>query len=449
MIKLMIVAGRQSAKLAEHLNKTGAFRADYVYHSLAQNQEKIKNSIIKVDKLLYIYQPEEDNGVTSIREDMVILQKLIISDEFFSTNEVIFIQKSSSLSEQAADYFNTVMKECTAALRQERHKKAQILYSIETVDGVLSFQSIHNYLLGVTEAEDFHNTIGKVYRYEKGSEATTAYVAADTRNSIVEPFTFENIDDYERARDNSIKFDPGRVVHDSKEDELETIDSPVFGKLHISRVSPVKNTLLLTGGDKTGKSMWGAALAVSSMSAKVRTFVLDLTVSGNIRNTFKSFDTEFSEIDMLSMLHPNSETESFITLCRPTAIEMEVVCEFLQLLYREEVSSKFDQVLILADRASLPGIKRHIQPNLKMVFYCMFPLECDLPKIKQSILECGGALCTILCSNALQIGVKDKYLHPSELKPQAPHDVKVVAPIQFTNMNLDSTLYEKLMGGDC
>ena len=131
MIKLMIVAGRQSAKLAEHLNKTGAFRADYVYHSLAQNQEKIKNSIIKVDKLLYIYQPEEDNGVTSIREDMVILQKLIISDEFFSTNEVIFIQKSSSLSEQAADYFNTVMKECTAALRQERHKKAQILYSID------------------------------------------------------------------------------------------------------------------------------------------------------------------------------------------------------------------------------------------------------------------------------------------------------------------------------
>ncbi len=45
----------------------------------------------------------------------------------------------------------------------------------------------------------------------------------------VEPFTFENIDDYERARDNSIKFDPGRVVHDSKEDELETIDSRYSG----------------------------------------------------------------------------------------------------------------------------------------------------------------------------------------------------------------------------
>ena len=74
--------------------------------------------------------------------------------------------------------------------------------------------------------------------------------------------------------------------------------------------------------------MWGAALVDYSMSAKVRTFVLDLTVSGNVRNTFKSFDTEFSEIDMLSMLHPNSETESFITLCRPTAIEIGGSCEF-------------------------------------------------------------------------------------------------------------------------
>ena len=110
-----------------------------------------------------------------------------------------------------SDYFNTVMKRMQAAYAPGKNaKRHKYCIASKLLRAYLASRSIHNYLLGVTEAEDFHNTIGKVYRMRKGLRQKTAYVAADTRNSIVEPFTFENIDDYERARDNSIKFDPRR-----------------------------------------------------------------------------------------------------------------------------------------------------------------------------------------------------------------------------------------------
>lgn len=448
MIKLMIVAGDRAAGLAEHLNKTGAFRIDYAFWSLVQNQDKIRNSIIRVDKLLYVYQPDDSNGVTTVCEDMIFLKKLLMSDGFFSTSEVLFLQKDSPFAEQASAYFNTVMRECNNALTKSNRNKAEIIYSIKTVKGTLSFQSVHDYLLGTTVAEDFSNTISKVYRYEKGSEAKTAYVPEKLHDSFIEPFSFENLELYEKAKEDSAKFDAGVVVHDKREEDISVIENPVLGSLYISQVYPKKNTFIVTGGDKSGKSVWGTALAVSSLKAKVRTFMLDLTQSGNLKNTLGKFDITFTENMMLELLCPTEPLKSFISVCRPTPAEMEVFIEFLQLMYRDEVLEKFDQVIILADRDAVQTVQRNVSAYLNRIFYCAYPLASDVDKLGRYVTGHGNAPFTILCGDRLQLGVKEEYLQPAVLKERLPGNCRVVAPIRFSNMNLDSTIYEKLMRGE-
>lgn len=450
MIKLMIVAGNQASKLAEHLNSTGAFRVDFVYRSLIADQEKIKNSIIKVDKLLYVYQAEEmgGQGILSIRSDMAILRNLLTSESFFSANEIIFMQKNGPLAKQASDYFNAVMKECNSDLLKSTHKRNQISFSIKTVDDTLSFQSINNFLLGVTSAEDFHNTIGKVYRYEKDSEATTAYASQDTSNSYIEPFTFRNIKDHEAERKNAVKADAGTMQYDSHEEEIASIETPKFGTLHIIKAEPVKNTFIITGENKSGKATWAAALSASSTQAKKRTLIIDYTYSGRVEKVLAKHDVAYSRIPMLNIVREPESSSGFINICRPAGKEKKVKSEFLQILYSGDIYTNFDQIFIIIDELDAAEICSIVSRMLRKIFYCVFPVEAVLDKLFEfHDTFCKYAPVMLLCSNNLKLGIKDHYEEPAALKEKLQGTVSVVAPIQFYNMNLDSTLYEKMLRG--
>ena len=74
MSKLLIVAGKNSKNLRDFMTERGTFEVPFYYESLSKNSNEIKNSIIKVDKMLYLYQPDE----ISIRYDMGILKNLLI-----------------------------------------------------------------------------------------------------------------------------------------------------------------------------------------------------------------------------------------------------------------------------------------------------------------------------------------------------------------------------------
>ena len=65
------------------MTERGTFEVPFYYESLSKNSNEIKNSIIKVDKMLYLYQPDE----ISIRYDMGILKKLLDKSSFFDPGE--------------------------------------------------------------------------------------------------------------------------------------------------------------------------------------------------------------------------------------------------------------------------------------------------------------------------------------------------------------------------
>ena len=93
MIKLMLVAGENSNSLAEFLQQRGTFVVDFLYRDLYSNSQELLNSVIRVDKLVYVYQSREmDNlGGMFIRQEMQVLKSMYEDNKFFKASEVILL----------------------------------------------------------------------------------------------------------------------------------------------------------------------------------------------------------------------------------------------------------------------------------------------------------------------------------------------------------------------
>lgn len=444
MLKLMIVAGNQAAKLADHLTKTGAFRADYVFTSLSENQEKIKNSIIKVDKLLYIYQPDESKTQTSIRGEMGILQELLTVESFFSANEIIFMQKNGQYAKQATEYFSAVMKECNESLLQSKRKHKRVTYAIKVVDGPLSFQIVQDYLLGVTKADDFSNTSVKVYRFEKGNDANTAYVQKDNLNSKVEPFSFENLESYDRERENALKMDSGSIFRDDNEININVLDSPEFGMLQIATSESSRNVSIISGENKAGKSIWAVALARSAEAYKKRVLLLDVTYNQDIERLVSSHDITFFHTEMLQILNNKELDESYISICQVSAADKNKVLDFMYVLCNKLFPKQYDHVFIVCEQADLQAIHKAMRPIIDQIFYCTYLLQDSILTTKRYVGSLKEQV-TILCNDYTRILDPAMKIEPQIFKEKLAPNLRVIAPIWFEHFNLDSVLYLKLV----
>ena len=90
------------------MTERGTFEVPFYYESLSKNSNEIKNSIIKVDKMLYLYQPDE----ISIRYDMGILKNLLAKSSFFDPGEITCIVNGNpDENTKAIEYFKSVMED--------------------------------------------------------------------------------------------------------------------------------------------------------------------------------------------------------------------------------------------------------------------------------------------------------------------------------------------------
>ena len=114
MIKLMLVAGENSNSLAEFLQQRGTFVVDFLYRDLYSNSQELLNSVIRVDKLVYVYQSREmDNlGGMFIRQEMQVLKSMYEDNKFFKASEVILLCSDDQGGNEIQEYFTVVMKDC-------------------------------------------------------------------------------------------------------------------------------------------------------------------------------------------------------------------------------------------------------------------------------------------------------------------------------------------------
>lgn len=433
MIKLLVIAGEQSIDITNHLNNTAAFKVDYTYNNLVDGKSDIINKIIQVDKLLYIYDP----NVMNIRSDMSILQGLLTQDGFFSTSEIVFIQRKNENSKKAEDYFNAAMRACKNQLKTTKRSN-EFSYQIHTIE-TLTFQEITDLLFGVTSSENFSNTIRNVYRYEKGSEATKAYTPKDTSKHRVEAFNFNNLDNYDRAKNNAIKTDTLIANKTASEKVTGVFEDIVFGKMDVKPVNETK-IFVVSGKSKSGKSVFTSVLAASAIKYNSNLMILDLTSNNDIGWLLKKHSMPFQELKMINVIQNNINPESIISLLTINRDDYEILYDFFTLLGANITNLKIKNVVIVCDYKELHNIISIFDKSVKRVFITSTPLQKDLEELKYLLQKLNHDIYVILNNS---ISLMDNVNYPSNeyIKEILPDRCRIVAPIRFDNLNIQHNYF--------
>lgn len=433
MIKLLIVAGSDTTKLAKYLEEKGSFSVEFQFESLAEQMDEVKNSIIRVDKMLYIYKEEN-----SLRDDMQVLTELLEKDSFFSVGEIIFVQKKNEESKNALKYFTTAMDICKYTN-----------YSAKEASGVLSFAEIYNMLLGVTKNADVKNKYTDIYRVEKGSAASVAF-KSKSAELLVEPFNDDNLDKYISSKENAVKIDSGITYKDNADSETTKFDEPQFGQIDIPSMYDRHDLFVITGKANTGKTMWGAALAKSATVKGRKTLILDLTNNADIKDLLDAEHTFINYVSksMIDLIH-YKEDESLLSVFSLDENEMNVKLEFLQVMLKNFSKMNNDVTILICEPEDLDSIYQLVESKLTRLFVMMTPIQTGI-NFPLGIVEKYHDLVNtmVLLNSNLRLLNSMSYYSGEFIKDQLPDGVKLIEPITFADLDLDETLNDFLLEVD-
>ena len=76
-------------------------------------------------------------------------------------------------------------------------------FTVHKTKAKVSFAEIYDYVIGVSVAENYKNTFKDIYRVERNSDSTVAYMPADDVSLKVEPFSYDSVNMFEEAKANS------------------------------------------------------------------------------------------------------------------------------------------------------------------------------------------------------------------------------------------------------
>lgn len=288
MKSIMIIAGDKTEKLADFFTERGAFSVDYAYNSLSTNVVQIRDAIINVDKLLYVYQ----DGI-NIKADMQVLKESLSNGAFFTVKEMVFVTSDDEEAVVAKKYFSAVI-ESTGFSN----------YEIKTIAGRLTFAGIYDTVLGISVDANVKNTFKTVYRVERGDKAKKAFVPADDSNLLIEPFDDSNQLELEKRKTNIINTESGIPRKDqSSGTNIETYFNPVLNPMSLDNSVFSKNTIIVSGDRKSGVSVWSAALAVSASKLDKPVMLFDFTDNSDISELLSDNFIEFKSYRMQELLH--------------------------------------------------------------------------------------------------------------------------------------------------
>lgn len=435
MIRLLVVSSMRSQELGKFLAERGTFEIYRCYDSFKGNAEDLQNSIIKVDKTLYLYQLDEDgNSNVNIRADMQLLQRMLQSNAFFHPGEIVFMTQDEEQSRQAERYFVSVMEEC-------QYKN----YSLQNIGEKISFSKVYSCLMGITEDVRFQNTYKPLWRAEKGSESSTAYEAQENRNLLLEPFTFENVKKYDNQKKVAAKATAAIEIKDTTDGMLKQYSDPNFHRIRLGGEPLQGSVCLVTGKSKSGLSIWSSVLAISASVALERVLLLDYTGNQDIVPLLQENGIDFNQKRMKELLR-RRPVEEGLSVCgivndKEESIKMEFVQHFFAV-----TNSQFSQIIIAVDNVFFEKIFQALRGVVCKVFLTVVPRHPDVVELQKFIqLFQDGDDITVLMNESMQLE-GDNYLTQQEVKNLLPFfSPRVVKSIWFKSLKVKANLYNKLL----
>lgn len=442
MINLIVIAGDQTDDLSEHLQSNSAFKVVFHANSLLGAKDEIQNSIIKADKLLYVYHKNQMN----IRNDMAFLRELFLSDSFFEVKEVLFIQKEDVDSEQAEKYFINIMQDVSNARKGSKKYNNEIEYYYKTVKNLLTFQSINEILLGVSQSAVVKNTISKFYRYEKGNSAKEVYVADKKQGAYVEPFNFDSLINHDRERQNMNTIQ-GVSIPTKSNDSWHQFEKMQLGDIDITDTQIYKNITVISGNAKTGKTTLACFLAASLENDGRKSLVLDFTANQDCDALITELCKKMKKRTVKDLLLSNASFEETIEFVNFDSNELyDLRMDVFILLLQKQLNS-YEHVLIVAETKDLDEILYSAHESLNKILFCLTPLEKDVLTCKEQLmLMAADAELLVVLSDRIALNQYTKFLAPEKVK-ELLGGIKIVKSLKLEDVTQAKGLHTAILGG--
>ncbi|MEY8333118.1 hypothetical protein AALB53_08440 [Lachnospiraceae bacterium 47-T17] len=432
MIKLMVVAGDSSEKLAAFLEQRGTFSVDCWFQDLS-NIEEVQNKIIKVDKFLYLHRP--NTGSVSIKSEMQTLQQLIQSGGFFSPGEIIFIAKDSEDTALALKYFNSVMNNCN-------YKN----FSIKQIKGILSFDAIYDSIMGTSEIKDFKNQYRRVYRVERNADSNAAYLPKNDATLVVEPFDFINISEYEERKRAAARTDSGHVHTDNKDSDLAVFESPSFSKIEYSGSVLKQRICIITGGSNSGKSVWSTVIGASANMDGHTVLIIDYTRNQDITDLCNTLHTGFIIHSIRDLLLDNNLKEATMNVCHFLGDnERGVRLEFLQNFISRMCNSNC-LVIIVAELEDYEEIDRLLYDLISTRIYMVTPLKGCVNAILPLVEKHADSSSIVIMNQAVRLMNSMEYLDASDVREMLDTKIRLAKATFFDDLNKGPKVYKSIIG---
>lgn len=430
MSKLLIIAGNNSKNLRDFMIERGTFEVPFYYESLSKNINEIKNSIVKVDKMLYLFQPE----IMSIRFDMGILQNLLTKSNFFEPGEITFmVNGNSEDNSKAIEYFQAVMDAV-----------GYTNYRIKSSESTMTYANIYDQLLGVSQSVKFKNKRKNIYRVENSNESKQMYVPELTTDMIIEPFDYDSIINYSKAKENASRVESG-LEHIDSMPPMKKFNRPSFGQININSILHSNKTVCISGLAKSGITTWTCALATSAFDLGKSVLILDYTNNQDILDMMILNRIKYKKFCMTDLVNKFDIPEDEIGICGIMNEKEDLVrFEFLQNFFSKV--DTFDYVFVVTSIEHVEPIIDIIGDMLSKLFLCTTVFRHDILYLNKYISKIDDNVnLMVILNSVIKVLDDSTLLDDKECKELIERECKVVAPIEFKDLHLGSYLCIKLL----
>ena len=430
MVKLIVIAGSGSQKLADFFENRGTFEIVAVYDNLTNNVNQIQNKVIVSDKLLYLYNDSEEASM-NIKSDMQVLGNLLGHDSFFKPGEIVFMTTASQQAKLATKFFVTIMEDCN-----------KTDYSIKTVEDKMSFVAIYNLLMGTTNSSDFKNTYTTLYKVERNTVAEEEYPPQDDRDLLVEPFGLDSVVTYKEKQKAAKKADTGTVYTDNPDTILEQESTVQFDQMKLHAITEDTSYIFVSGLIKSGKSVWGSQLAVSAYKCDNSVCVFDFTRNRDVINFLEKSSVQIEEYSMIQILRKQSKEHELAYVTSSNDEEVKVLPEFMQLFFNQKVIF-FDVLVIICEFSDFQNLRRLCISDADMVAVANDTMG-DVSVTCDSLPLYDGHTRSTLILNKIAALDDSDHVSALEAREMLPKSLRIVKDKKFTTFDSKGQLFAAL-----
>ncbi len=424
MVSMMLVAGGASKSLADFFEKRGTFTVTNKYTSLKENISEIQSQIIKVDKLLYLFNSEATTGAVDIRMEMRLLGKLLKDSTFFNPAEIIFMLKAGESNDVAVKYFKTIVEDA-------KYDN----YSIKVIEGKLTYDVVYSSVMGISQVRDFNNTYRSIYKVSRDSTAELAYAAQDNQDMVVQLESNYRMNDYEAHRDLLLRTSSRDDINlDQKSRNHAVVDIP---SVSVEKRESEHTVVVITGAGKTGKSIWTSVLAASAVDAGKKVLVIDLTDNKDIDSFIGKTNVGCTTVSFKEFVE--GKFAESIVCCQPTVDEQNVNVPFINYVLNEIF--EYDEIFVVTELYKYSGLEG-ISTSVRESILLTSSRERDITFISKEVLPVlHGNVCIILNNEFTEFS-SDELMSNSEIRKIISDKYMLIAGKRFTSLDADGTYYK-------